>query len=94
MMKVLVAGGAGFIGSHLSERLVVSGHEVVCLDNFFTGRRDNIRHLLDYSSLELLWHDVSEALLLRWIRYITSPAPPPGAVPVQSDRNRQPSSRT
>jgi UDP-glucuronate decarboxylase len=64
MMKVLVTGGAGFIGSHLCERLIVQGHEVVCLDNFFTGRRDNIRHLLVYS-FELLRHDVSEPLRLQ-----------------------------
>jgi UDP-glucuronate decarboxylase len=63
-MKVLVTGGAGFIGSHLCERLVAQGHEVVCLDNFFTGRRDNVRHLLDYSRFELLRHDVCEPLLL------------------------------
>jgi UDP-glucuronate decarboxylase len=64
-MKVLVTGGAGFIGSHLCERLVLQGHEVVCLDNFFTGRRDNVRHLLDHDSFELLRHDVCEPLLLR-----------------------------
>ena len=64
-MKVLVTGGAGFIGSHLCERLVLQGHEVVCLDNFFTGRRDNVRHLLDYRSFELLRHDVCEPLLLQ-----------------------------
>jgi UDP-glucuronate decarboxylase len=63
-MKVLVTGGAGFIGSHLCERLVVKGHDVVCVDNFFTGRRDNIRHLFDYSGFELLRHDVCEPLLL------------------------------
>jgi len=63
-MKVLVTGGAGFIGSHLCERLIAQGHEVVCLDNFFTGRRDNIRHLLDYHRFELLRHDVCEPLLL------------------------------
>jgi UDP-glucuronate decarboxylase len=64
-MKVLVTGGAGFIGSHLCERLILQGHEVVCLDNFFTGRRDNVRHLLDYSRFELLRHDVCEPLLLQ-----------------------------
>jgi UDP-glucuronate decarboxylase len=63
-MKVLVTGGAGFIGSHLCERLITQGHEVVCLDNFFTGRRENIRHLLDYGGFELLRHDVCEPLLL------------------------------
>jgi UDP-glucuronate decarboxylase len=63
-MKVLVTGGAGFIGSHLCERLILQGHEVVCLDNFFTGRRENVRHLLDYAGFELLRHDVCEPLLL------------------------------
>jgi UDP-glucuronate decarboxylase len=63
-MKVLVTGGAGFIGSHLCERLICQGQEVVCLDNFFTGRRDNVRHLLDYSRFELLRHDVCEPLLV------------------------------
>jgi UDP-glucuronate decarboxylase len=63
-MKVLVTGGAGFIGSHLCERLILQGNEVVCLDNFFTGRRDNVRHLLDYSGFELLRHDVCEPLLV------------------------------
>src|SRR4051794_2198700 len=63
-MKVLVTGGAGFIGSHLCERLVRDGHEVVCLDNFFTGRRENVRHLLDSPRFRLLRHDVCEPLLL------------------------------
>ena len=63
-MKVLVTGGAGFIGSHLCERLVREGHEVLCLDNFFTGRRENIRHLLDYQRFQLVRHDVCEPLLL------------------------------
>jgi UDP-glucuronate decarboxylase len=63
-MKVLVTGGAGFIGSHLCERLLQQGHEVVCLDNFFTGRRENVRHLLDYGGFELLRHDVCEPLLV------------------------------
>ena len=63
-MKLLVTGGAGFIGSHLCERLLEQGHEVVCLDNFFTGRRENVRHLLDYGGFELLRHDVCEPLLV------------------------------
>ncbi len=63
-MKVLVTGGAGFIGSHLCEALLVRGHDVVCLDNFFTGRRANIRHLLDHPCFELLRHDVCEPVLI------------------------------
>src|SRR5207244_10087294 len=61
-MRILVTGGAGFIGSHLSDRLLAEGHQVVCLDNFFTGRRENIEHLLDHSGFELLRHDVCEPL--------------------------------
>jgi UDP-glucuronate decarboxylase len=63
-MRILVTGGAGFIGSHLCERLVGEGHEVLCLDNFFTGRRENIFHLLDNPRFELLRHDVTEPILL------------------------------
>ena len=57
-MPSLVTGGAGFLGSHLCERLVKKGEEVICLDNFFTGRRKNISHLLDYKNFELMRHDV------------------------------------
>jgi UDP-glucuronate decarboxylase len=63
-MRILVTGGAGFIGSHLCERLVGEGNEVLCLDNFFTGRRENIYHLLDNPRFELLRHDVTEPILL------------------------------
>ena len=57
-MPTLVTGGAGFLGSHLCERLVKQGDEVICLDNFFTGRRKNIAHLLDYKNFEVMRHDV------------------------------------
>jgi UDP-glucuronate decarboxylase len=63
-MRILVTGGAGFIGSHLCERLISEGNEVLCLDNFFTGRRENIFHLLDNLRFELLRHDVTEPILL------------------------------
>ena len=63
-MRILVTGGAGFIGSHLCERLISEGNEVLCLDNFFTGRRENIIHLLDNPRFELLRHDVTEPILL------------------------------
>lgn len=63
-MRILVTGGAGFIGSHLCERLISEGNEVLCLDNFFTGRRENIFHLLDNPRFELLRHDVTEPILL------------------------------
>jgi len=63
-MRILVTGGAGFIGSHLCERILGEGNEVLCLDNFFTGRRENILHLLDNPRFELLRHDVTEPILL------------------------------
>ncbi len=63
-MRILITGGAGFIGSHLCDRLVVDGHEVICLDNYFTGRRENIRHLLDNHNFELMRHDVIEPTLV------------------------------
>jgi UDP-glucuronate decarboxylase len=63
-MRILVTGGAGFIGSHLCERLIDEGEEVLCLDNFFTGRRENIVHLLDNPHFELIRHDVTQPILL------------------------------
>ncbi len=57
--KVLVTGGAGFIGSHLCERLVARGDDVLCVDNFFTGTKSNVAHLLDAKNFELLRHDVT-----------------------------------
>ncbi len=63
-MRILVTGGAGFIGSHLCDRLLNDGNEVICLDNFFTGRKANISHLLDNKAFELVRHDVTEPILL------------------------------
>ena len=63
-MRVLVTGGAGFIGSHLCERLLADGQDVLCLDNFFTGRRENVAHLLEDYRFELVRHDVIEPILL------------------------------
>jgi UDP-glucuronate decarboxylase len=63
-MRILVTGGAGFIGSHLCERLLNEGNEVICLDNFFTGRKSNIIHLMDDRKFELVRHDVTEPILL------------------------------
>ncbi len=63
-MRILITGGAGFIGSHLCERLLADGHDVLCLDNFFTGRRVNIVKLMDNHRFELIRHDVIEPILL------------------------------
>ncbi|MBT8413288.1 MAG: SDR family oxidoreductase [Boseongicola sp.] len=57
--RVLVTGGAGFLGSHLCDRLTDAGHEVICVDNYFTGRRGNVAHLMDKPNFELIRHDVT-----------------------------------
>ena len=62
--RVLVSGGAGFLGSHLCEQLLARGDQVLCVDNFFTGTRRNIEHLLDQKSFELLRHDITHSLFV------------------------------
>lgn len=62
--RVLVTGGAGFLGSHLCDRLVAAGHDVVCLDNFYTSQKSNIEHLLDRKNFELIRHDVIDPFKL------------------------------
>lgn len=74
-MRVLVTGGAGFIGSHLCERLLREGHEVLCLDNFFTGSKENIRRLLDDRRFELIRHDVTQPILLETDRIFNLACP-------------------
>ncbi len=62
--RILVTGGAGFIGSHLCERLLDAGHQILCLDNFFTGRKKNVEHLLPHARFELIRHDIVEPILV------------------------------
>jgi UDP-glucuronate decarboxylase len=62
--RILVTGGAGFLGSHLCDRLAAEGHDVVCLDNYFTGSKKNIEHLFDRKNFELIRHDVTIPLFL------------------------------
>jgi len=64
LQRVLVTGGAGFLGSHLCDRLVAQGHDVICLDNFFTSQKQNIAHLLDEPNFELIRHDVTHPIWL------------------------------
>ena len=64
MKRILITGGAGFLGSHLSEKLLNEGNEVLCVDNFYTGSRKNIHHLLDDKNFELLRHDITHPLFV------------------------------
>lgn len=77
-MRILITGGAGFLGSHLSERLLNDGHEVVCVDNFFTGSKKNVQHLRDNPNFELIRHDITFPLYLEVdaIYNLASPASP------------------
>ena len=77
-MRVLVTGGAGFIGSHLIDRLMKQGHEVICLDNFFTGHKRNILHWMDHPYFELIRHDITEPIRLEvdQIYHLACPASP------------------
>ncbi len=78
MIRSLVTGGAGFLGSFLCERLIEEGHEVLALDNFFTGSKVNLEHLLDHTRFELIRHDIVEPILLEvdWIFNLACPASP------------------
>ena len=78
-LRILVTGGAGFVGSHLCERLLADGHEVICLDNFSTGRQQNVVQLLKNPRFELVQHDVVEPVFVEVDRIynLASPASPP-----------------
>jgi UDP-glucuronate decarboxylase len=78
-MRTLVTGGAGFLGSHLCDRLIKDGHDVICMDNYFTGRKRNVLHLLDNPNFELVRHDVTEPFMFEvdQIFNLACPASPP-----------------
>ena len=74
--RMLVTGGAGFLGSHLCERLLTDGANVICVDNYFTGTRRNIETMLDHHRFEIIRHDVTFPSMSRRIKFIIWPAPP------------------
>jgi dTDP-glucose 4,6-dehydratase len=80
MMRILVTGGAGFIGSHLCERLLAEGHKVICIDNFITGKMENIRHLLKDKRFKFINHNISNYITINgkidYILHFASPASP------------------
>ena len=79
-MRVLITGGAGFIGSHLCDYFIEKGHEVVCIDNLLTGRIENITHLMGNRNFEFVHYDVTNYIFidgpLDWILHFASPASP------------------
>ena len=77
--RILVTGGAGFVGSHLVDRLMLMGHEVTVVDNFFTGRKRNVEHWLGHENFELIHHDVTKPLFIEvnQIYHLACPASPP-----------------
>lgn len=77
--RILITGGAGFLGSHLCERLLNQGHEVICLDNLFTGRKQNIAHLMSHPKFEFIRHDITEPIRVEvdQIYNLACPASPP-----------------
>ena len=77
--RILVTGGAGFVGSHLVDRLMLAGHEVIVVDNFFTGRKRNVEHWIGHENFELVHHDVVRPLYVEVdeIYHLASPASPP-----------------
>jgi len=77
-MRILVTGGAGFIGSHLIDRLMIEGHEVICLDNFYTGRKHNVLKWIGHPYFELIRHDITEPIRLEvdQIYHLACPASP------------------
>ena len=78
MKRIIVTGGAGFIGSHIIDNLLANGHEVICIDNLFTGRKDNIKKHLGNPDFEFIRHDVTEPILLEadQVYHMACPASP------------------
>ncbi len=89
--RVLVTGGAGFLGSHLCDFLIAQGEEVICLDNFFTGSKDNIRHLLSHERFELIRHDIINPIYLEVdeIYSLACPASPVHTSTIPSRQSRR-----
>lgn len=77
--RILVTGGAGFVGSHLVDQLMMQGHELIVADNFFTGRKRNVEHWLGHENFELIHHDIVNPLFIEVdeIYHLASPASPP-----------------
>ena len=79
-MRILISGGAGFIGSHLCRRLLAEGNFVICVDNFITGSKENIEDLIRLPKFKLINHDISQPLYLDenldWVLHFASPASP------------------
>ena len=77
-LRNLITGGAGFVGSHLVDRLMKSGEKVICLDNFFTGSKENIEHWIGHPSFKLIHHDITEPIKLDvdMIWHLACPASP------------------
>ncbi len=86
MKRILITGGAGFIGSHLSERLLEEGNDVICLDNFYTGSKDNIRHLIGNNRFELVRHDIINEYYIEVDEIYNLACP---ASPMQSYKNNE-----
>jgi UDP-glucuronate decarboxylase len=84
MKKILVTGGAGFLGSHLCDKLLAKGNEVICMDNYFTGRKKNIVHLLDNPYFEAIRHDITDPYFIEVDEIYNLACPASYSLPVQS----------
>ncbi len=87
-MRILVTGGAGFLGSHLCDRLLKDGHDLVCIDNLFTGRKLNIEHLLKNPNFEFVRHDVIDPFKFEVDQIYNLPRAPPHRRTTSTTRSR------